>query len=61
MTGCYDITLTGCDDSTRVTFHLTDEQYGLMVLIASATEQASEFECQPKLSVTKHREVISVE
>lgn len=57
----YDITLHGCDDSTRVTFHLTDEQYGLMCLIASATEQASQSECEPRLSVTKHTEVITSE
>lgn len=53
----YDITLSGCDDSTRVTFDLTPEQHGLLQLISSATVQASQSECEPRLTVTKHTEV----
>jgi hypothetical protein len=52
----YDIRLSGCDDSTRVTFDLTPDQHELVQSIAAATVAASQFGCMPTMTVTEHTE-----
>lgn len=54
MIAHYDITLKGCDDATTVTLSLNDDQASAVALIASATVAASEFDCQPVMTITRH-------
>jgi len=57
----YDITLHGCDDVTTVTLDLAPDQHKLLQAIAAATEQASQFSCMPKMTVTEHTEETSTD
>lgn len=58
----YDITLHGCDDQTTVTMtDLTPGEVSLLQVIAGLTRDASKFDCQPKMTVTEHTEVITSE
>lgn len=57
----YDIRLKGCDDSTTVTIETHEAGLLLLENVAALTVQASEFDCQPTMTVTKHTEVITCE
>jgi len=48
----YDIKLEGCDAETHVEIDLTDDEAALLERVAHATRQASEYDCQPKMTLT---------
>lgn len=48
----YLIKVSGCDDNTKVIATLTDAELEAVQRIAAQLEAASEFSCQPTMSVT---------
>jgi hypothetical protein len=50
----FDITVSGCDDSTKVTVDLTPARLAFLTEIAEKITAASEFSCMPKMTVTPH-------
>lgn len=48
----YDIALNGCDGQTNVEMDLTAEEAALLERIAAATRQASDYDCQPTMTIT---------
>lgn len=48
----YDIALRGCDGETHIEMDLDDDQAALLERIAAATRQASEYDCQPTMTLT---------
>lgn len=57
MAPLYDITLKGCDASTTVTVELHRGYLAFLEHVAALTRQASEYGCQPTMTVTPHAEV----
>lgn len=47
----YQITVSGCDDSTSIEKELTDEQFKLVTEIADAITEASTYGCMPTMYV----------
>ncbi|MGH3834160.1 MAG: hypothetical protein ACRDSF_00430 [Pseudonocardiaceae bacterium] len=45
------ITLSGCDDSTKVDIELTDDERALVQRIGQLTKERSEYDCQPTMHV----------
>ena len=50
----YEIRLDGCDDSTSFAMELTDAEAGLLERVAALSKEASEFGCQPTMTVATH-------
>jgi hypothetical protein len=48
----YLIKVSGCDDNTKVIVSLTDSELTTVLRIAARLKAASEFSCQPTMSVT---------
>lgn len=46
------IRLKGCDDETRVTTHLTLDQYVFLIRIQEKLNARSDYECKPKMYVS---------
>lgn len=51
MTTC-EIRLSGCDDRTRFRMDLDTAEIALLQRVAAASEQASQFSCQPRMAIT---------
>lgn len=47
----YDITVTGCDDSTTIQLALTNREFEFIHRVAEATTDASSYDCKPRMSV----------
>jgi hypothetical protein len=46
------ISLDGCDDSTSVTVHVSPVELELLKYISDEIDEASNYHCQPTMSVT---------
>jgi hypothetical protein len=53
----YEIRLSGCDDSTSFPMELTDAEAGLLQRAAALSKGASEFGCQPTMTVVRLADV----
>lgn len=53
MEKVYEIWVDGCDDSTYITFELTDKEYELVKRIAEEITETSEYKCQPIMSINE--------
>ncbi len=47
----YSIKLQGCDDNTRITMNLSDDEYKLIKRLAERSEELSEYKCMPVLKI----------
>lgn len=45
------VSLHGCDDSTDVELDVTEAEYKTLEMMAGAVEVASEYGCQPTMTV----------
>lgn len=48
----YEITVSGCDDSTSIVQSLTESEFILVNGIATQITAASNYACMPRMSVT---------
>lgn len=46
------VRLSGCDDSTSVQIEVTEDGFFLLEQLAELSHEASEYGCQPTLSVS---------
>lgn len=46
-----EITLSGCDDHTKFVVDLTDDETQLLERIATLSQEASDYGCQPRMIV----------
>lgn len=55
MSGVFpvEVSIDGCDDSTVLTMNVTDDEYGLLEVLAARSLQVSTYGCQPKIELKK--------
>lgn len=54
MKAPYDIKVSGCDDSTRITVDLTPDQLAFLTEIAEKITATSTYSCEPRMYVQPH-------
>lgn len=54
MADTFDITVSGCDDSTKVSVDLAPEQLAFLTDIAARITAASEVGCMPTMTIRPH-------
>lgn len=50
----FEITVSGCDDQTKITADLTPTELTLLTGIVEKITAASEFSCMPKMTIQPH-------
>lgn len=55
MSGVFpiEVRLSGCDDETRVTMNVTEDEYGLLEVLAAKTVKESNYGCMPIIELKK--------
>lgn len=51
------ITLSGCDDNTKLVVELTSDERALLERIGDLSERKSEYSCQPRMRVADAHEL----
>ena len=49
----YEVSLVGCDDTTRFDMELTEEEAELLRVVARKSEEESSSQCMPTMTVMK--------
>jgi len=49
----YNINISGCDDSTKFSIELTEDQASFLRVIADLSEKTSTYGCQPVLHMSE--------